>query len=96
MTLRYVLVVQLDLQRKFHRSRQNNAAVRSIPQLPLPSPADPAHTDLPTARQAIATVGHLLQLLHLQLVDPGARRKVRRLTQRILNVGRELDNLTAK
>ncbi len=96
MTLRYVEVVQLDLQREFHRARQNNAAVHSIPQLPLPSPADPAHADLPTVRQAIATVRHLLQLFHVQLVDPGARRKVRRLTQRILNVGRELDNLTAK
>jgi integrase/recombinase XerD len=96
MTLRYVEVVQLDLQREFHRARQNNAAVHSIPQLPLTSPADPAHADLSTVRQAIATVRHLLQLFHVQLVDPGARRKVRRLTQRILNVGRELDNLTSK
>ena len=96
MTLRYVEVVQLDLQREFHRACQNNAALHSIPQLPLPSPADSAHADLATVRGAIATVRHLLQLFQVQLVDPSARRKVRRLTQRIFNVGRELDNVTAK
>ena len=37
MTLRYVEVVQLDLQREFHRARQNPVVLHSIPQLPLPS-----------------------------------------------------------
>jgi site-specific recombinase XerD len=37
MTLRYVEVVQLDLQREFHRDRQSTASLYSIPQLPLPS-----------------------------------------------------------
>ena len=51
MTLRYVEVVQLDLQREFHRARQNNAAVHSIPQLPLLlQPILPTPTCPPSAK----------------------------------------------
>jgi site-specific recombinase XerD len=96
MTLRYVEVIQLDLQREFHQARQNTASPHPIPQLPLPSPDAPVHADLSTICHAIATVRHLLQLFHAQLQDASARRRLRRLTQRILNVGRELDHLTAK
>jgi len=93
MTLRYVEVVQLDLQREFHRARQNTASLYSIPQLPLPSPTAPARVDLSTIRQTIAATRHLLQLLQPQLEDK-ARRKLRRLMQRLLNVEHELDHLT--
>ena len=96
MTLRYVDVVQLDLQREFHQARRNIASLHSIPQLPLPSPAVPAHADLSTIREAIATVRHLLQLFHAELQDHSARRKIRRLTQRLLNISRELDHVTSK
>ena len=95
MTLRYVEVVQLDLQREFHRARQNTASLYSIPQLPLPSPTAPVHADLSTIRQAIAATRHLLQLLQPQL-EVKAQRKLRRLTQRLLNIGHELDHLSAK
>jgi site-specific recombinase XerD len=95
MTLRYVEVVQLDLQREFHRARQKTASLHSIPQLPLPSPTAPVHADLSTIRQAIAATLHLLQLLQPQL-EPKAKCKLRRLTQRLLNIGRELDNLPQK
>jgi site-specific recombinase XerD len=37
MTLRYVEVAQLDLQREFHHARQNTASLYSIPKLPLPT-----------------------------------------------------------
>jgi site-specific recombinase XerD len=96
MTLRYVEVVQLDLQREFHRAHQNIASLYSIPQLPLPSPAAPMHADLSAIREAIAATRHLLQLFHAQLQDPMAQRKLRRLTQRLLNVSRDLNHLTPK
>ena len=96
MTLRYVEIVQLDLQREFHQARRNIASLHSIPQLPLPSPAVPAHADLSTIREAIATVRHLLQLFHAELQDHSARRKLRRLIQRLLNISRELDHVTSK
>jgi hypothetical protein len=96
MTLRYVEVTLLDLQREFHRARQNTASLHSIPQLPLPSPAPPGRADLATIRHAIAATRHLLQLFHHQLEDPIARRKLRRLSQRLFNINCELDHLTPK
>jgi len=95
MTLRYVEVVQLDLQREFHRARQSTASLYSIPQLPLPSSTAPTQVDLASIRQNIAATHHLLQLLQPQLEDK-ARRKLRRLTQRLLNIDHELDHLTPK
>jgi len=95
MTLRYVEVVQLDLQREFHRARQSTASLYSIPQLPLSSSAAPARVDIATIRQSIAATHHLLHLIQPQLEDK-ARRKLRRLAQRLLNIDHELDHLTPK
>ena len=67
-----------------------------MPQLPLPSPAIPAHADLSTIREAIATVRYLWQLFHAELQDHSARRKLRRLIQRLLNIIRDLDLVTSK
>ena len=95
MTMRYVEVVQLDLQREFHRARQNPLLLHSIPQLPLPSSTTPARVDLATVRQAIAAARHVLQLFQPQLETKG-QRKLRRLTQRLLNIDHELDRLSSK
>jgi len=95
MTLRYVEVVQLDLQREFHRAREKTASLYSIPQLPVLSTTAPARVDLATIRQAIAGTHRALQLLQPQLEDK-ARRKLRRLTQRLLNIDHELHHLTSK
>jgi len=93
MTLRYVEVVQLDLQREFHRARQNPVVLHSIPQLPLPSlTTAPERVDLVTIRQAIAATRHLLQLFQPQL-EAKAQRKLRRLLQRLLNIDHELERL---
>ena len=92
-TLRYVEVVQLDLQREFHRARQNPVVLHSIPQLPLPSRTTaPERVDLVTIRQAIAATRHLLQLFQPQL-EVKAQRKLRRLLQRLLNIDHELERL---
>ena len=93
MTLRYVEVVQLDLQREFHRARQNPVVFHSIPQLSLPSftPA-PERVDLVTIRQALAATRHLFQLLQPQMEAKG-QRKLRRLLQRLLNIDHELERL---
>ena len=94
-TLRYVEVVQLDLHREFHRARQSTASLYSIPQLPLPSSTAPTRIDLDAIRQSIAATHHLLQLLQPQL-EVKARHKLRRLTQRLLNIDHELDHFTPK
>jgi site-specific recombinase XerD len=95
MTLRYVEVVQLDLQREFHRAREKTASLYSIPPLPVLSPTAPIPVDLASIRQAIVGTLRALHLLQPQLEDK-ARRKLRRLAQRLLNIDHELDHLTPK
>ena len=95
MTLRYVEVVQPDLQREFHRARQNPVILHSIPQLHIPSTPVPERVDLVTIHQAIAATRHLLQLLQSQL-EAKVQRKLRRLLQRLLNIDHELERLSPK
>ena len=95
MTLRYVEVVQLDLQREFHRAREKTVSLYSVPQLPVLSTAAPVRVDLATIRQAIVGIHRAVQLLQPQLEDK-ARHKLRRLAQRLLNIDHELDHLTPK
>ena len=95
MTLRYVEVVQLDLQREFHCAREKTASLYSMPQLPVPSSTAPTRVDLPAIRESIAATHHLLQLVQPQL-DDKTRHKLRRLTQRLLNIDHELDHFTPK
>jgi len=96
MTLRYVQVTQQDLQREFHLARQNTVHLLHIPKLPLPQTTVPLRADPSTIRDAISATRHLLEMFRLQLEDDGPRRKLRRLTQRLFNISRELDHLTEK
>ena len=95
MTLRYVEVVQLDLQREFHRIRQNIATLHTIPQLPLPATTLPQQVDFAALRQALSATHHLFCLLQPQLADQ-PRKKLRRLSQRLLKISHELDHLATK
>lgn len=95
MTMRYVQVAQLDVQREFHRALQNTTSLHAIPQLPMPDARVPQHVDLAALRQAIAATHHLFQLFQPQLEDK-PRRKLRRLSQRLLKILPELDHLTPK
>jgi hypothetical protein len=90
MTLRYVQVTQQDLQREFHLARLNTASLHSIPKLPLPATTAPVHAAI---HNAITATRHLLQLFRLQLHDDTSRRKLRRFSQRLLNLSYELDSL---
>ena len=95
MTMRYVQVAQLDVQREFHRALQNTTSLHALPQLPLPDDRVPQHVDLAALRQAVAATHHLFQLFQPQLEDK-PRRKLRRLAQRLLKILPELDHLTPK
>jgi hypothetical protein len=95
MTLRYVQVAQLDVQREFHRALKNTASLHAMPQLPMPDPNVPQHIDLAALRHALTATHHLFQLLHPQLENK-QRRKLRRLSQRLLKILPELDDLTPK
>ena len=67
-----------------------------VDHVPKSSPSTPLRADPSTIRDAISATRYLLELFRLQLEDDDARRKLRRLTQRLFNIGRELDHLTAK
>lgn len=95
MTMRYVQVAQLDLQREFHRARQNTTSLHAIPQLPMPDTGVPQHVDFAALRHAVAATHHLFELFQPQLEDK-SRRKLRRLSQRLLKILPELDHLTTK
>jgi site-specific recombinase XerD len=93
MTMRYVQVVQLDVQREFHRALQNTAFPHAIPQLPIPDSRVPQHVDLAALRQAVRATHHLFRLFQSQL-EQKPRHKLRRLSDRLLKILPELDHLT--
>jgi hypothetical protein len=90
MTLRYVQVTQLDLQREFHQARQNAELLYRLPTLPTLT-----HTaaDFPGIRQALAATRHLLEMYRRGLSDQNARRKLQRLDRRLLAVAGQLDHV---
>jgi hypothetical protein len=94
MTLRYLQVTQLDLQREFHTARQNAVQHHLIPKLALPDSVLSAGSDLPTIRRALAAARHLLEMCRRQLGDERSRRKLQRLDKRLLSIAMELDRFT--
>ena len=95
MTLRYVEVAQVDVQREFQHAQQNAASRHVIPQLAITLRPVLQQVDIPALCQAIAATRHLFQLLQPQLQDK-PRQKLRRLSERLLKIGHELDHLTSK
>jgi hypothetical protein len=95
MTLRYVEVAQLDVQREFQHAQQNAASRHVIPQLPITLRPALQQVDIPAIRQAIAATRHLFQLLQPQLQDK-PRQKLRRLSERLLKISLELDHIPSK
>lgn len=93
MTLRYLQVTQQDLQREFRRANQTAAQLHPIPELPLPRTQTPNHVDLSTLCDSITGTRHLLDLFRLRLHPSQASRKLRRLSQRLFNIRRELESL---
>jgi len=93
MTMRYVEVLQLDLQSEFYQARQKALQPHRCPILPLPN-ASP-NADLPGIRQALTATRHLLEMYRRQLTDEKTRRTLQRLDRRLLAVDARLDRLAA-
>ena len=74
MTLRYVTVTQVDLQRQFHLARQNAPQIHPIPHLSLPTDASLATPDLPGIARALAATRHLLEMFRRQVTNEKTRR----------------------
>ena len=95
MTMRYVTLTQIDLQRQFHMARQNAAQLHHFPNLSLPPNASSATADLPGISHALAATRHLLEMFRRQLTDEKSRRQLQRLDQRLLNVASRLKQFKA-
>jgi site-specific recombinase XerD len=94
MTLRYVTVTQVDLQRQFHLAHQNKLQSHPIPNLSLPPDPSLATADLPGIGRALTTTRHLLEMFRRQLTDEKTRRQLQRLHRRLLNVASRLEQLS--
>jgi hypothetical protein len=92
MTLRYVQVTQLDLQREFHAARRNSAQSHRVPA--LLATACPANAGLPGILQALTAIRHLLEMHRRQHSDEKTRRKLQCLDHRLLAVAAEVEKLT--
>ena len=90
-TLRYVRLVQADLQHEFHLARQNAAQHHAVPTIPIPHPATGA--DLTAIRQSLAATRHLLSLFRGRVDQENARRKLHRLDARLGAVDFQLEHL---
>ena len=93
MTLRYVSVTQVDLQRQFHVARQNTPHSHHIPNLSLPPDASLARADLSGISRALETTRHLLEMFRRQLTDEKIRRQLQRLDKRLHDVASRLERL---
>jgi hypothetical protein len=90
MTLRYLEVTQQDLQREFHRTRQN--APHCLPPLSLPAHAHAA--GLPAIQQALTATRHLLEMHRRCFTDETARRQFQSLDRRLRAVADQLAQIT--
>jgi hypothetical protein len=93
MTLRYVTVTQVDLQRQFHMARQNTPHSHHIPNLSIPPDDSLTSADLPGIGHALATTRHLLEMFRRQLTDEKTRRQLQRLDKRLHDVASRLEQL---
>ena len=91
MTLRYVQVTQLDLQREFHSARQRATRPHQAPV--LSSPNSPTSADPKGIHQALAATRHLLEMYRRGLADEKTRRRLQRLDHRLLEVALQLDHI---
>jgi site-specific recombinase XerD len=85
MTLRYLDVTQLDLQREYHRARKN----MRLPSIPKIAKID-ENLGVPTLLQSIAQTHHRMEMFRRQLEDELLRRKMTRLINRLEKISTEI------
>lgn len=90
MTLRYVQVTQLDIQREYYYARSKAPQQHRLPDL-VPPAAE--HANLEGIRQALQAIRHLMEMYRRGLGDDKTRRTFQRLDRRLLAVVSKLDLL---
>lgn len=90
MTMRYVEIVQSDLQHEFHLARSQPRYLAPPPRSGAPNPVA---TGLDGVLQALATAQHVLEMYRRTLPDGQARRRLDRLTNRLTKIVTETRTL---
>jgi len=90
MTLRYLKVTQPDLQREFHKARQNTAVAYSVPSISTSATT----ADLAGIGKSLTAIRHLLEMYRRQFSDDRIRRRLQRLDRRLLDVAIQLQRIT--
>jgi site-specific recombinase XerD len=85
MTLRYVEVNQVDLQREYHRARQE-MRFPAIPQINKTR----QNPGIPTLLHSLAEAHYLMEMFRRQLHSEGMKRKLARLTNRLDKISAEM------
>jgi hypothetical protein len=89
MTMRYVEVSQVDLQREFHRARQKMGEFPAIPKISQTR----ENLSITTLSQLLSESHHLMEMLRRQLNDEQMKRKLARLNNRLIKISSELSIL---
>jgi site-specific recombinase XerD len=87
MTMRYVQVTQVDLQREYHQARQRMAPVYSIPKIKEPA------SGISGINQVIAQAKHLIEMYRRGLDNKNIQLTLHRLTQRLAKISANLKSL---
>jgi site-specific recombinase XerD len=90
MTLRYLKVTQPDLQREFHKARQNTAVAYNVPSISTSATT----ADLAGICKSLTGIRHLLEMYRRQFSDDRIRRRLQRLDRRLLDVTLQLQRIT--
>jgi hypothetical protein len=91
MTLRYVQVSQIDLQREYHQARQKMAGHHVIPTL-----KPTAATEFQTLQQLLVEARHRIEMHRRQLTNKKVCRTLARLINRLTKISTELNRLDEK
>ncbi len=90
MTMIYVEVSQIDLQREYYRARQRMAELHSIPKV-----EGALKTSLPTLAELLIKAQHLMELRRRELSDNPKKRKLTQLKRRLVDIALRLNLLDA-
>jgi site-specific recombinase XerD len=88
MTLRYVEVSQVDLQREYHLAREKMAGLHEIPKLCKTEPKD-----IPSLHQYLRLAKHFMEMYRRGLPDKKTSAKLSRLINRLAKVVTELNRI---
>jgi site-specific recombinase XerD len=89
MTMRYVQVTQVDLQREYHQARQRMAPLYPRPKIKEPAPG------ISGINQMIAQSKHLIEMYRRSLDNKIIQLTLRRLAQRLAKISVRLKSLEA-